>query len=217
MLTEYIFWQNKTLKTSGKELSILLKIVKLKLNRDVFFKLVKDLLKSFSNNLSYSCFLFDFNVEKRCLSDCNVFIENTNVDWSTVVYMWKCWNMYFFIKTISNSVKEYSQVTHICFVFWNLRSNCLNKHCDCDRNVYSSIFFFGTVTGMLVAFCLLLFHTGTYGFGILPGKSLNHFEITENALLNTTVHVCRALALADGTAFTFPVRYLISSKEEKKK
>lgn len=56
------------------------------------------------------------------------------------------------------------------------------------------------------AFCLLLLHTGAEGFGILLGKSLNHLEITERAILNTSVHVCHALAQAEGTDFTFPVR-----------
>lgn len=56
--------------------------------------------------------------------------------------------------------------------------------------------------------CLLLMHllSRAHGFGILPGKSMSHLEITEKAILNTTVHVCRALAQAEGTAFTSPVR-----------
>lgn len=56
--------------------------------------------------------------------------------------------------------------------------------------------------------CLLLLHllSRAHGFGILPGKSMSHLEITEKAILNTTVHVCRALAQAEGTAFTSPVR-----------
>ncbi|KAM3601821.1 uncharacterized protein V6R79_019411 [Siganus canaliculatus] len=56
----------------------------------------------------------------------------------------------------------------------------------------------------LTALCLLLLHAGAQGFGILPGESLNHLEITERAILNVTVHVCRALAQAEGTDFTFP-------------
>lgn len=60
----------------------------------------------------------------------------------------------------------------------------------------------------LAVLCLLLLHlhTGAQGFAILLGKSLNHQEITESAILNTTVQVCHALAQADGTDFTFPVR-----------
>lgn len=56
--------------------------------------------------------------------------------------------------------------------------------------------------------CLLLMHllSCAHGFGILLGKSMSHMEITEKAILNTTVHVCRALAQAEGTAFTSPVR-----------
>lgn len=60
----------------------------------------------------------------------------------------------------------------------------------------------------LVALCLLLLHlhTGVKGFGILPGTSLNHQEITERAILNTAVQVCHAMAQTEGTDFTFPVR-----------
>ncbi|XP_040907014.1 von Willebrand factor A domain-containing protein 7-like [Toxotes jaculatrix] len=58
----------------------------------------------------------------------------------------------------------------------------------------------------LTVLCLLLLHTGAHGFGILPGKSLNHLEITEMAILNTTVQVCRALAQAEGTDFTIPAQ-----------
>lgn len=63
-----------------------------------------------------------------------------------------------------------------------------------------------TSSGLGVLCLLLLLHTGAQGFGILPGKSLNHLEITESAILNVTAHVCRALAQAEGTDFTFPVR-----------
>lgn len=58
----------------------------------------------------------------------------------------------------------------------------------------------------LTALCLLFLHTGALGFKITPGKSLNHLEITERAILDVTVQVCRALAQAEGTDFTFPVR-----------
>ncbi|XP_054482354.1 von Willebrand factor A domain-containing protein 7-like [Anoplopoma fimbria] len=54
------------------------------------------------------------------------------------------------------------------------------------------------------ALCLLLLHSGAQGFGILPGESLNHLEITEKAILNSTLQVCRALAQAEGIDFTFP-------------
>lgn len=62
------------------------------------------------------------------------------------------------------------------------------------------------MSGGLAVLCLLLLHTGVQGFGLLPGNSLNHLEITERAILNATVQVCRALAQAEGTDFTFPVR-----------
>ncbi|XP_040038303.2 von Willebrand factor A domain-containing protein 7 [Gasterosteus aculeatus] len=56
------------------------------------------------------------------------------------------------------------------------------------------------------ALCFLLLHTGALGFGILPGSSLSHQEITMMAILNSTVQVCRALAQAEGTDFTFPAQ-----------
>lgn len=62
------------------------------------------------------------------------------------------------------------------------------------------------MSGGSAVLCLLLLHTGAQGFGLLPGKSLNHLEITEKAILNATVRVCRALAQAEGTDFTLPVR-----------
>ncbi|XP_047463493.1 von Willebrand factor A domain-containing protein 7-like [Mugil cephalus] len=55
----------------------------------------------------------------------------------------------------------------------------------------------------LAALCLLLLQTGAHGFGIF-GSSLTHQKITERALLNATVQVCRSLALAEGKDFTFP-------------
>ncbi|XP_040006069.1 von Willebrand factor A domain-containing protein 7-like isoform X2 [Xiphias gladius] len=58
----------------------------------------------------------------------------------------------------------------------------------------------------LAVWCLLLLPTGAHGFGILPGKSLNHLEITESAILDTAVRACRALAHADGAGFTSPAR-----------
>nr|XP_046266993.1 von Willebrand factor A domain-containing protein 7-like [Scatophagus argus] len=60
----------------------------------------------------------------------------------------------------------------------------------------------------LTALVLLLLQTGAQGFGIgfgiFKGKSMNHEAITETAILNTTVQVCRAVALAEGQDFTFP-------------
>eukprot|EP00064_Thunnus_orientalis_P014263 superscaffoldBa00002458_g14305 len=64
----------------------------------------------------------------------------------------------------------------------------------------------GMMSGGLAVLCLLLLHTGVQGFGLLPGNSLNHLEITERAILNATVQVCRALAQAEGTDFTFPAQ-----------
>lgn len=62
------------------------------------------------------------------------------------------------------------------------------------------------MSSRLAFLCFLLLHTGAHGFGILPGKSLDHMEITERAILNTTVQVCRALAQAEGTDFTVPAQ-----------
>ncbi|XP_069395717.1 von Willebrand factor A domain-containing protein 7-like [Paralichthys olivaceus] len=56
----------------------------------------------------------------------------------------------------------------------------------------------------LAVLCLLLLHSGAHGFGILPGKSQSHLEITESAILNVVVSVCRDLAQAEGADFTFP-------------
>ncbi|KAM8741550.1 von Willebrand factor A domain-containing protein 7-like [Acanthopagrus schlegelii] len=58
----------------------------------------------------------------------------------------------------------------------------------------------------LAVLCLLLLLTGAQGFGILPGDSLNHLEITERAILDTAVQVCHALAQAEGTDFSFPTQ-----------
>ncbi|XP_047463491.1 von Willebrand factor A domain-containing protein 7-like [Mugil cephalus] len=55
----------------------------------------------------------------------------------------------------------------------------------------------------LAALCLLLLQTGAHGFGIF-GSSLTHQKITERALLNATVQVCRSLARAQGKDFIFP-------------
>ncbi|XP_070772872.1 von Willebrand factor A domain-containing protein 7-like [Enoplosus armatus] len=62
------------------------------------------------------------------------------------------------------------------------------------------------MSSTLAVLCLQLLHTGALGFGILPGKSLNHLEITERAILNVTVQACRALAQDEGTDFTFPTQ-----------
>lgn len=57
----------------------------------------------------------------------------------------------------------------------------------------------------LAALCLLLLQTGVLGFNIVfDGNSLSHQEITQIAILKTTVQVCQALALAEGKNFTFP-------------
>ncbi|XP_070700001.1 von Willebrand factor A domain-containing protein 7-like [Pempheris klunzingeri] len=58
----------------------------------------------------------------------------------------------------------------------------------------------------LAVLCLLLLHTGAQGFGILPGKSLDHLEITAKAILEATVQACRSLAQAEGADFTFPAQ-----------
>lgn len=57
---------------------------------------------------------------------------------------------------------------------------------------------------ILRALCLLLMLTGAQSFGILPGDSVSHLEITERAILNVTVQVCRDVASAEGADFSFP-------------
>ncbi|KAM4547585.1 von Willebrand factor A domain-containing protein 7-like [Fundulus diaphanus] len=49
--------------------------------------------------------------------------------------------------------------------------------------------------------CFLLVQTGVHGFGIFNGESLSHQVITERAILNVTVQVCRSLALSEGRDF----------------
>ncbi|KAM9788508.1 von Willebrand factor A domain-containing protein 7-like [Neosynchiropus ocellatus] len=61
----------------------------------------------------------------------------------------------------------------------------------------------GAAIWKTAAVCLLLLQH-VEGFGILPGGSKNHQEITEEALLNVTVHTCRAVAQAEGSDFTAP-------------
>ncbi|XP_037603512.1 von Willebrand factor A domain-containing protein 7-like [Sebastes umbrosus] len=51
---------------------------------------------------------------------------------------------------------------------------------------------------------LLLLQTGAFGFDIFSGVSLNHQEITEEAILNVTAQACRSLAMAEGKDFIFP-------------
>ncbi|XP_034538688.1 von Willebrand factor A domain-containing protein 7-like [Notolabrus celidotus] len=58
----------------------------------------------------------------------------------------------------------------------------------------------------MITLCVLLMLTGAQGFGILPGDSMSHLEITEAAILNVTVQVCRALAAAEGADFSFPAQ-----------
>lgn len=55
----------------------------------------------------------------------------------------------------------------------------------------------------LAVICFFVLHA--HGFGILPGVSLSHQEITEQAILNATLQTCRDLAQAEGTDFSFPV------------
>ncbi|XP_054907663.1 von Willebrand factor A domain-containing protein 7-like [Poeciliopsis prolifica] len=63
----------------------------------------------------------------------------------------------------------------------------------------------------LAVLCFLLLQTGVEGFKIsniilnyFNGGSLTHEVITERAILNVTLQVCRALALSEGKTFTFP-------------
>ncbi|XP_061905101.1 von Willebrand factor A domain-containing protein 7-like [Entelurus aequoreus] len=59
---------------------------------------------------------------------------------------------------------------------------------------------------MLVVLGFVLLLTGARGFGILPGDSQSHLDITDTAILNATVQVCRALAQAEGNIFTTPAQ-----------
>nr|XP_019952836.1 PREDICTED: von Willebrand factor A domain-containing protein 7-like [Paralichthys olivaceus] len=58
--------------------------------------------------------------------------------------------------------------------------------------------------GWLAALCLLLLQTGVNAFDIFDGDSLNHQEITESAIFETTLAVCRAVAA--GKRFILPKR-----------
>ncbi|XP_060942361.1 von Willebrand factor A domain-containing protein 7-like [Limanda limanda] len=55
--------------------------------------------------------------------------------------------------------------------------------------------------GWLAALCLVLLQTGAHGFGI-DGSSMNHQEITESAILQTTLGICQEAA---GQQFTPPI------------
>ncbi|XP_077401952.1 von Willebrand factor A domain-containing protein 7-like [Vanacampus margaritifer] len=59
---------------------------------------------------------------------------------------------------------------------------------------------------VLTVLSILLLQTGAQGFGILPGSSRSHQEITEEAILNVTVQACRAQAEAENNDFTFPAQ-----------
>ncbi|XP_051258149.1 von Willebrand factor A domain-containing protein 7-like [Dicentrarchus labrax] len=76
----------------------------------------------------------------------------------------------------------------------------------------------------LAVLCLLLLQTGAFGFMPFPSKSLSesdhdiippnsvdvsHVDITERAILSVTLHVCRALAQAEGTDFTSPWAFTV--------
>lgn len=74
--------------------------------------------------------------------------------------------------------------------------------CFCSTNVPSG---WEAMSSGSAAIVLLLLCAGADGFGIVPSDSLNHQEITERAILNRTVEVCRALALAEGADFSAPV------------
>ncbi|XP_031712874.1 von Willebrand factor A domain-containing protein 7-like [Anarrhichthys ocellatus] len=56
----------------------------------------------------------------------------------------------------------------------------------------------------LAALCLLLLQTEAFKIGLFSGDFLTHQEITERAILNVTVQVCRALARAEGKDFSLP-------------
>ncbi|XP_060942356.1 von Willebrand factor A domain-containing protein 7-like [Limanda limanda] len=59
--------------------------------------------------------------------------------------------------------------------------------------------------GWLAALCLVLLQTGAHAFRIDGGDSLNHQEITESAILEITLDVCRAVVQAAGKKFTPPI------------
>ncbi|XP_061755101.1 von Willebrand factor A domain-containing protein 7-like [Nerophis ophidion] len=59
---------------------------------------------------------------------------------------------------------------------------------------------------MLVVLGFFLLLNGARGFGILPGDSQSHLDITDTAILNATVQVCRALAETEGNVFTTPAQ-----------
>ncbi|KAM4726270.1 LOW QUALITY PROTEIN: von Willebrand factor A domain-containing protein 7-like [Anableps anableps] len=59
------------------------------------------------------------------------------------------------------------------------------------------------MSGLAVLYFLLL-QTGVHTFGIFKGESLSHQVITERAILNVTMQVCRSLALSEGRDFPSP-------------
>ncbi|XP_054907450.1 von Willebrand factor A domain-containing protein 7-like [Poeciliopsis prolifica] len=62
------------------------------------------------------------------------------------------------------------------------------------------------IRSVFAVLCFLLLLIGPQAFDILPGGSLNHQEITEQAILNATVQACRSRALTEGTNFNFPAQ-----------
>ncbi|XP_014832923.1 PREDICTED: von Willebrand factor A domain-containing protein 7-like [Poecilia mexicana] len=62
------------------------------------------------------------------------------------------------------------------------------------------------IRSVFAVLCFLLLHIGAQAFEILPGDSLNHQEITEQAILNATVQACRSLAQTEGTSFNNPAQ-----------
>ncbi|XP_007554349.1 von Willebrand factor A domain-containing protein 7-like [Poecilia formosa] len=62
------------------------------------------------------------------------------------------------------------------------------------------------IRSVFAVLCFILLHIGAQAFEILPGDSLNHQEITEQAILNATVQACRSLAQTEGTSFNNPAQ-----------
>ncbi|XP_008425720.1 von Willebrand factor A domain-containing protein 7-like [Poecilia reticulata] len=62
------------------------------------------------------------------------------------------------------------------------------------------------IRSVFAVLCFLLLHIGAQAFQILPGVSLSHQEITEQAILKVTVQACRSLAQTEGTSFNDPAQ-----------
>lgn len=91
------------------------------------------------------------------------------------------------------------------FLLSNFHWEVLFIHNGCGLTVSGCVTMFG-----LAALSLALLQCGVEGFTIFPGNSLTHQKITESALLDSTMQVCRSLAQAEGKDFVFPVRVIFT-------